>query len=834
MATPQPFASAPSRSGSCTDAADVAAYQAARAQALTAYGEQGRIRRLWRALSTATDALLQQAAPAGLTLVAVGGYGRRELFPYSDVDVLVLLPEGGDAADAEQVVQLLQHLWDIGVPVSHAVRSIAETVSAARLDHTISASLMDARLVSGERKQFVALKKALKRQVWGQAPRQFVEAKLDERDQRHTKWGDSRFVLEPNVKEGKGGLRDLQTLTWLARYCYRVKQAHDVVREDLLREDEWRHYTEAYYFFAQVRAYMHLLRGRAEDRLTFDLQTEIAARMKFPGDTAQAKAEHFMQRYFSFTRHVGNLTRVFCAILEEENLRVPHTPFGRDLSAQLPDYLVLQNGRIGFAATADVARQPQQVIGLFAQAQELQVDIHPRAHLVLGRALPKIAAALPAHGEANRLLLAILLSPHHPDYTLRRMSETGVLAAILPEFAGITGQMQYDGYHTYTVDEHTLVAVGNLAAIERGQWARDLPLATRLARDVSDRAPLYLGMLCHDIAKGMGGGHAAKGEAIVQAMAARMGLSAAQGELAAWLVKHHLLLSETAFKRDLEDPQTIADFVSVVQSPERLRLLLLVTVADIKAVGPSIWNGWKGSLMRDLYYRAAAAMGVETTHREEESAADEQAAIAAWEANREGVGLHVGHDAFRAVTEITCCLSYRPNLFRLLVGVMAWMGASIVSARMRVRPDGVAITQIGIQNLQGESFADEKSRLDQLATLMRRALAGELDFARELPKRRRIVRQRKVTVEPAVFIDNTVSAQATTIEINARDRQGLLYDILGAMEACQLQVMTAHIATYGTKAVDVFYVKDAFGLQLHHPAKRAQVQQQLMEAIAHG
>ncbi len=807
----------------------LAAYGAARAQACERFLAHGRIETLWRALTDATDALLKSVTPPGVTLLAVGGYGRRELFPYSDVDVLLLAER---EEDAQAIVDLLQQLWDMQIPVSHAVRSIAGSVKAAQDDHTIAASLMDARLVSGDRKEYLALKKAIQREVMGFEPRQFAEDKLSERDARHAKWGDSRFLLEPNVKEGKGGLRDLQTLTWLARYCYGLKQAQALVRDDLLRSDEWRNYTEAYRFFSTVRAYMHLLRARAEERLSFDLQTEIAGRMGFLGTSAQARAEQFMARYFDFTRQVGNLTRIFCAILEEENLRVPQAPFARDVTHLLPPHLVLTNGRLNFAPKVKLEKAPHQLLDLFAVAQQLQLDIHPRAQLLMGRVLPKIAHRLPLDKEANRLFREMLLSRQQPELTLRRMNEMGVLAAILPEFGGITGQMQYDGYHTYTVDEHTLVAVGNLFSVETGEWAEEMPLATSLARDVGDRAPLYLGMLCHDIAKGMGGGHAAKGEALVLKIAERMGFTAAQGELAAWLVSHHLLLSETAFKRDLEDAQAIGDFVAEVQSPERLRLLLLVTVADIKAVGPGIWNGWKGSLMRELYYRAASAMGVEAQRVPVASAAEEALAVAQWEET--GIGLQVRHDAFRAVTEVTCCLSYQPHLFRLLAGVMAWMGASIVSARVRVRADGAAIAQLGLQDAHAQSFAEEK-RLQQLPALVAQALAGELDFAAELPRRRRVSKARKVAVEPGVFIDNKVSAQATVIEVNGRDRLGLLYDILGALEACQLQVMTAHIATYGLRAVDVFYVKDAYGIKLDHPAKLAQVQKTLMEAIsAHG
>lgn len=833
MATPEHTQAQAPRGPSGRAGETLHAYGAARQQALAAFLAHGRIHSLWRSLTLATDQLLKAVAEAeGLTLVAVGGYGRRELFPFSDVDVLLLLPEG---AEAEQVGQrigaVLQQLWDMHVPVSHAVRSVAQALADAQTDHTIAASLMDARLISGDRALYLRLKRGLQREVYGHEPRAFVEAKLSERDKRHGKWGDSRFMLEPQVKDGKGGLRDLQTLNWLSRYCYRTRRRSDLVRDDVLSEAEWRHYRDAYRFFATVRAYIHILRGRGEERLTFDLQTDIATRMKFPGNTAQARAEHFMARYFDFARQVGNLTRIFCAILEEENLRVPQAPFAADIRGLLLPGFTLAHGRIGFAP--GMTPTPVATMQLFLEAERYGLDIDPRAHVALSRARMALAAALPHDKEANAIFLDILLSRRHPDQALRRMNELGMLTAILPEFTGITGQMQYDGYHTYTVDEHTLVAVGNLFALESGLWAKEMPLATSVVRDVADRAALYLGMLCHDIAKGMGGGHATKGEALVLAIAARLGLSPAQGELAAWLVGSHLLFSETAFKRDLEDAQTIADFIAVVQSPERLRLLLLITVADIKAVGPAIWNGWKGSLMRNLYQRAMAAMGV-AAQPTENLVWQDMPAYRQWLAEPSSVGIGIAHDTFNAITEITVCLTNRPHLFRLLAGVMAWMGGSIVSARIRVLPDGAAIAVLGIQDMHGESFAAEEKRLKQLPQLIAQALAGTLDFAAELPRRRRVARaERQVPVEPGVFIDNKVSAQATVIEVNARDRLGLLYDILGAMEACQLQVMSAHIATYGQKAVDVFYVKDAYGIKLDHRTKLAQTHRVLMEALTH-
>ena len=847
----------------------LAQYHAARAQAIESFAHHNRIQPLWRALTQATDGLLAALADNdAMTLIAVGGYGKREMFPYSDVDVLVLLGDETVSHEGDAAAAWLQQGWDMRLPISHATRNTEETIEAARADPSIAAALMDARFISGNRAAYLTLKKRLKHDVFGSAPHAFVAAKLAERDARHEKWGDSRFMLEPNIKEGKGGLRDLHTLTWLTRYCYGVTKASDVVRTDLLTHEEWKHYRSAYLFFATVRAHMHLQRGRAEERLTFDLQTYIAAKLHFRGRTPQEKAERFMRRYFQYARHVGALTRIFCALLEEENLRTPQAPFMKEtVERHLPDGFTLDAARLNFAPSVNLAEQPSLAVQLFYVAQKNGLDIHPRAQLAISRTLGVLTNRLPFEGEANRLFLEILLATKAPDMALRRMNETGVLGALIPEFGRITGMMQYDGYHTYTVDEHTIVAIGNLASFETGMASDDLPLTTAVAKEIDDRAPLYLAMLGHDLAKGTGGRHAEKGEAIVARIAARLGLTVHAAALAGWLVKNHLVLSETAFKRDLDDPQTIDDFVTLVQSPERLRLLLLVTVADIRAVGPAIWNGWKGALMRDLYHRAMLKMGVGGTHLpphsevEEELLADmprklrsaateflgqrlptswwyrprsEQIdsirAYGQWKEKPATPSLVVAHDNFRAVSEITCCFGHQPALFRTLAGVMAWIGASIVSARMLQLADGGALATIGIQDVEGKSFASEAARLMPLAELIRKGLHGQLDFERELPKRRMLSRGRDVTIAPSVFIDNQVSAHATVIEVNARDRLGLLYDMLRALEDCQLQVITAHIATYGKKAVDVFYVKDQYGIKVIHPSKLAHVQQAVLAA----
>lgn len=808
------------------------AYGTAREAALGNFAKSHRIQPLWRSLVSATDALLRSAPlPAGTALLAVGGYGRRELFPFSDVDVLILLPDAADAQQELAVEQLLQALWDQDIPVSHATRTVSECIALAQKDATVCAALMDARHLAGERKPYLALKRGLRTEVFGKNPRQFVEAKLTERDARHARYGESRFMLEPNIKEGKGGLRDLQTLNWLARYCYGTARAADLVRDDLLSQAEWRHYRQAYQFFATVRAQMHVLRNRGDERLSFDLQPAIATALGIVGKTPELKAQRLMLRYFRFARAVGNMTRMLCARLEEQQLRAQPAPFVQEhVAQQLPPYLQLDHGRLNFSDDTDLMNAPHVVIGLFAAAQEHGLDIHPRAQLALSRALPKMGRRLMLDGSSNALLRQILLSPNAPDISLRRMNEMGALQAVLPEFGKLSGQMQYDGYHTYTTDEHIIVAIGNLRQMELGNWGEQHPLATKLAHESHDRAVLYVAMLCHDIAKGTGGAHAETGAIMAEAIALRLGLSAEEAQLVGWLVKQHALVSDTSFKRDLDDEETIARFVSVVQSPERLRLLLLLTVADIKAVGPTIFNGWKGALMRTLYYRAMAAMGVGMTYREGDDASD--ALIAQWQKKPDEPAIAVSHDSFRDVTVVGACLRTRPGLFTAFAGVLSALGATIASARIR-QLEEASYCEFHIQDVHGHAFAEDAKRLKQLPALIAEALEGGNAAAKKLAARRMVTKRRgpEMLVRTGVYIDNRVSHSASVVEVNAQDRVGLLFAMLRAMDVCGLQVMTAHINTYGQLAVDVFYVKDSYGHKLTHSAKQAQLHDALREAI---
>src|SRR6516164_877411 len=544
-----------------------------------------------------------------LALVAVGGYGRGELAPYSDIDLLFLLPYKRTPHTEQVVEYLLYLLWDLGLKIGHATRSVEECLRHAKSDLTVRTGLLEARYLWGEQALFTELKRRFDADIVRGSAAEFVEAKLAERDARHRRLGDSRYQLEPNIKEGKGGLRDLHTLFWIAKYIYRIDDVGKLVERGVLSAEESQRFDHAQRFLWTVRCHLHYLTGRPEERLTFDLQTEIAHWMGCADQAGSRGVERFMKDYFLVAKDVGDLTRIFCAILEADQKRRRRLPWMRwGVGRRSLGGFLLEGEWLTIPGDDFFAKDPTALLRLFHVAQEHELDIHPRALRAASQSLHLIDRQLQEDPEANRLFLEILTSRKDPETALRRMNEAGVFGRFLPDFGRVVAQMQYDMDHHYTLAEHTLFAIGPLHHLEAGLFEDELPLATELAASVVSRRALYLAVLLHDIAKGRGGDHSVLGEAIAQRLGPRLGLSAEETETVAWLVRWHLLLSSTAFKRDIGDPQTIEDFVERVQSPERLKLLYLLTVADIRAVGPSVWNGWKATLLRDLYHRAIEVM----------------------------------------------------------------------------------------------------------------------------------------------------------------------------------------------------------------------------------
>ncbi|MFZ2004883.1 MAG: [protein-PII] uridylyltransferase [Stellaceae bacterium] len=823
--------------------------------------------------------LANPTAGEKLAVVAVGGYGRGEMAPYSDVDLLFLTPYKRTPHTEQVVEYLLYMLWDLRLKVGHATRSIDECLRYAKTDLTIRTALLEARYLWGEQPLFTELKTRFDNEIARGTAAQFIEQKLAERDARHKRVGDSRYQLEPNIKEGKGGLRDLHTLFWLGKYIYRIDDVAKLVDLKVLSADESQRFARAQEFLWTVRCHLHYLAGRAEEHLTFDMQTRIGERMGYREHTGSRGVERFMKHYFLVAKDVGDLTRIFCAILEvnekKASRRLAWLRWGSGVSTRkgLAGF-VLDGGRLNIASKDFFKDDPVALLRIFHVAQEQELDIHPHALRAVTRSLRLANAELRENPEANRLFLEILTSPKDPEIALRRMNEAGLFGRFIPDFGRVVAQMQYDMYHVYTVDEHTIFAIGILHQIEEGALKSELPLVTAVAPSILSRRALYLAVMLHDIAKGRGGDHSELGEKVALKLGPRLGLTDEETETVAWLVRWHLLMSNTAFKRDLTDPQTIQRFVERVQSPERLKLLLALTVADIRAVGPKVWNGWKAALLRELFHSAHELMTGGATAGARDSriagAQDEakkllpefsgqefNAFVARgypfyWlsldaetharqarlmrEADRSLAPLSVETriEPQRAVTEVTIYTADHAGLFSRIAGALAVNGCNIVDAKIMTMTNGMALDTFWVQDQNGEPV-DRPDKLARLAVAFENVLTGDLKPHREFARPPAIQSRTSVfTVPPRVLIDNQASYSHTVIEVNGRDRPGLLHELTRELTGLKLQVSSAKISTYGEKVVDVFYVKNLFGHKVEQEDRLGEIRAALTEVLAKG
>ncbi len=816
------------------------------------------------------------ARPGRLCVAAVGGYGRGDLAPYSDIDLLFLTAHEPEPRLAALVEYQLYMLWDLGLQVGHSTRSVAECLRQARADHTIRTALLEARFIWGDQPLFRKLKSrfAAATQASGMA---FVEAKLGERDARHHKHGDSRYVLEPDIKDGKGGLRDLDSMMWIAKDLFRVESVDEMVLRGSLTPQEARTFHKAGSFLLALRCHLHYLAERPEERLTFDVQPTLARQMGYTDRAGAPAVERFMKHYFLIAKDVGDLTRIFCAAFEAAHkkrplFRLPSLSTLRARLAKLGDFEV-DGDRLSVASDDAFVRRPANFIRLFHLAQHYGIDIHPHALRLIRRDLRCLDKAAREDPEANGLFLDILTARRDPARTLRQMSEAGVLGKFIPDFGRVTAQMQYDMYHVHTTDEHTINCVGNLARIEAGELKDDHPIASEVVQKVLSRRVLYLAVLLHDIAKGRGGDHSVLGARVARRLCPRLGLSEEETESVAWLVRYHLLASNAAFKRDVDDPKTISDFCEIVQSPERLRLLLVLTVVDIRSVGPTVWSPWKATLLRELYVKTdevlTGGLSVERARTTRVAAAKEtlRPALADWsdadfaahaelgdeaywlaldpetqerharlvaqagEASETtfALGWHVDHG--KGATEVSVYTLDHHGLFARLAGALAISGADIVDAKIFTLKNGMALDTFWVQAGTGEPIA-RTDRLERMERRIRDVLAGRVDPRAELRKPSAIQSRTQVfTVAPRVLIDNKASATHSVVEVNGRDRRGLLFDLTDALAGCNLQIASAKISTYGERVVDVFYVKDLFGMKVTHEGQLSKVRAALRAAL---
>jgi len=810
-----------------------------------------------------------------LSIVAVGGYGRGGLAPQSDVDLLFLLPYKRTAWVETLVETILYALWDLGLKVGQATRSIDECLRLATSDMTIRTSLLETRLVAGETELYDEMKSRLWDELFAKTAQEFVTAKLDERHERHARTGDSRYMLEPNIKEGKGALRDLHSLFWIGKYLYNADTAEDLIDKGVFTVNEARRFADAEAFFWTVRFWLHYLTRRPNEQLTFERQVEIAENMGFSDNAGLSGVEQFMRHYFTVAKEVGDLTRIFCASLEAQQLATKRQGIRRfwSMFTRSDDGpMRVEHGRILIDDPSFFQENPIEILRLFYLAGSTKTPVHPQTLKLVRRNLHLIDDALRHDSEANALFLQMLCDVPDPESSLRLLNEAGVLGQFMPEFGEIVCMMQFNMYHHYTVDEHTIRAIGNLARIEQGEHSDEVPISTSVMKGAIDRRALYVAILLHDIGKGRPEDHSILGARLAETICPRLGLNDADTDTVVWLIRYHLLMSDTAQKRDLSDIRTIQDFAATVQSRERLKMLLVLTTCDIRAVGPGVWNGWKAQLLRTLYAETEAflsaghdAMAASRSERIEEAKEALAAKLDDWLQERIeaftkrhyppywlglDLGTHEIHarmldgkpdDAFvidasgdsaRAATRLSVAMGDHPGLFSRITGAVSLSGANIVDARTFTTSDGMAIATIWLQDQDGEAY-DDPSRLKRLETNITRVMSGQMIARDELRERDVIkARERSFKVAPDVNFDNTASELYTVIEVTGRDRLGLVHDLSRALADQKVSIFSAVIATYGERAVDTFYVKDLFGHKIINPTRQARIDEALRAILS--
>lgn len=815
-----------------------------------------------------------RSAGERLAIMAVGGYGRAEMAPHSDVDIAFLVGERRNAWCEQVVEAMLYLLWDLGLKVGHSTRTIDEGMRLAKEDLTIRTAMLEGRYVWGDRALYEEGENRFRRDVVQGNERAFLTQKLAERNARHKRMGDSRYVVEPNVKDGKGGLRDLQTLYWIGKFIHQVRSASELVDVGLMTHNEYRSFRRAERFLLAVRCHMHIITGRAEDRLTFDLQRRVAERMNFADRPGQSAVERFMQFYFLQAKRVGSLTGIFLAHIEDDLAqRAARTGFFaafRQKARVLKGYRVF-GGRIAAPSDDWFQKDPVRLIEIFQIAEAEQLEIHPETMRQADRDARLIDNAVRHDPRANALFLDVLCGRNDPENALRWMNEASVLGRFVPDFGKVNAQMQFDMYHHYTVDEHTIRAIGLLSQIEKGELKADHPRATRLIHKVNSRRVAYVAALLHDIAKGRGGDHSVLGAEVAEELCPRFGLTEGETELVAWLVLHHLLMSHTAQKRDLTDPKTIEDFIGQVQSAERLRHLAILTAVDIRAVGPGTWNSWKGQLLGELYDAASERLRLGHTRngRKEKVAHKKQQVAdllgdkadlveqlsstfddAYWIAEPvdiialnlvhfaaarelgDQLSIHCEFYEARGATMVTVIAADHAGLFYRIAGGIHLAGGNIIDARIHTSRTGWAVDNFLVQDPHGAPFR-EQSQLDRLTKSITDALANRIDLAPRLAQRPLPhSRSKAFDVSPRVLFDNKASNRFTVIEVNARDRPALLNRLARVLFESRLVVQSAHVTHYGERAVDTFYVTDLTGGKLAEGERQKQLESRLIEAAS--
>ncbi|MFV0886465.1 [protein-PII] uridylyltransferase [Metapseudomonas otitidis] len=823
------------------------------------------IRRLVEDRAWFVDQILREAwarfdwsEDADIALLAVGGYGRGELHPYSDIDLLILLDSADHETFREPIEGFLTLLWDIGLEVGQSVRSVDECAEEARADLTVVTNLMESRTIAGPESLRRRMQEVTSpERMW--PSKDFFLAKRQEQKARHAKYNDTEYNLEPNVKGSPGGLRDIQTILWVARRQFGSLNLHALVKEGFLVESECSMLASSQEFLWKVRYALHMLAGRAEDRLLFDHQRKLAGLLGFHGSDAKQAIEHFMQKYYRVVMAVAELSDLINQHFEEVILRSGENAVAQPLNSRFQ----LRDGYIEVAHPNVFKRTPfalMEIFVLMAQHPEIK-GVRADTIRLLRDSRHLIDDDFRSDIRNTSLFIELCKSPQGIHRNLRRMNRYGILGRYLPEFGHIIGQMQHDLFHIYTVDAHTLNLIKHLRKLKWPELAEKFPLASKVIDKLPKPELIYIAGLYHDIGKGRGGDHSELGAIDAEAFCARHQLPAWDSRLVAWLVQNHLVMSTTAQRKDLSDPQVILDFARLVGDQTHLDYLYVLTVADINATNPSLWNSWRASLLRQLYTETKRALrrGLENPlDREEQIRQTQVAAIdilvrngidqddaeqlwaqlgddyflrhtasdVAW--HTEAILQHPdGNDPlvliketaqreFEGATQIFIYAPDQHDFFAVTVAAMSQLNLNIHDARIITSTSQFTLDTYIVLDTAGGSIGNDPARIQEI----RKGLIDALKNPDEYPAiiQRRVPRQLKhFAFPPEVTISNDAQRPVTVLEVIAPDRPGLLARIGRIFLDFDLSLQNAKIATLGERVEDVFFITDADNQPLSDP-----------------
>jgi len=803
------------------------------------------------------------------TVIAQGGYGRGELNPCSDIDLLFLYPWKVNPYIETVAEGILYALWDAGLTVGHALRNIRESARLAMRDMKVKTAVLDARYLAGDESLYREFEGGMLDEVWTQNPTAFFKEKLAENSERHARAGDSVYLLQPQLKEGQGGLRDLHTALWMAKVRFKVRNFRELVTLSVFAERHVLELEQALDFLWRLRNAMHLATGSHQDLLTFELQERLAPTLGFaPG---RGGVEACMRTYYRHATTVNRFSEMVIArCVQAPERRPSQLPPAREIRAGM----YIQGRTLSVAGREVFEQQPAALIHVFAEAQRHGVTIAPATRELIRECLPLLAARR-NDPEVAAALLTILRALGHVYETLFEMHTLGVLREAIPEFGRLDCLIAHDPFHIYTVDQHSLMGVRELERLRAGEFVKTLPHLTQVMQEVSQPELLVLGMVFHDVGKGHGHDHSGRGARMMRDIAARLQLNIDEAAACEFLVQHHLLMSHLAQRRDVHDDQLIIDFCRMVGSVENLQRLYLLTYADMRAVGPGVWTNWRDSLLSDLYVRgreffekgvfqaedrAARAARVRArallagpagdraeTERfvatmpdsyflstPEEMIGGHQALRRRFEEReaaheRPAVATQLTHFAEREFSEFAVCCRDRPGLFAMLSGVLAAHGINILAARIATSLDAVALDAFRIAH----EGSGEEERWERVERTLRKVLSGEVDVEELVRRSQRpsILARRRRRIATRVEIDNRVSRNYTVLDVYTGDRVGLLFSITNCLYHLWLEIHLAKITTMVDQVLDVFYVTDHEGKKIDDTERLAFIRRELTRAL---